>query len=167
LQAEAARYEEAVRGLEADPAAAAARLDAFAKSAGTGYGSLARLREAEARAAAKDEAGAVAALDALAGNRSADPLMRDLASVLAAERTLETADPAGLRARLEPLAIAGAPYRFTARELLALLDLRTGDTAGARKTLEDLSHEVGLPQQEDQRVKQLLASLGAAGTETP
>ena len=167
MQAEAARYEAAAQGLDADPAAAAARLDAFARDSRSGYGQLARLREAQAKMAAKDEAGAVAALQTLADDRSADPLVRDLASLLVVERTIDTGDPAALKARLEPLAAAGAPYRLTARELQALLDLRTGDAASARKRLEDLSREVGLPQQQEQRVKQLLASLGAEGTDKP
>jgi len=167
MQAEAARYEAAVQGLDADPAAAAGRLDAFARDSRSGYGQLARLREAQAKMAAKDEAGAVAALQTLADDRPADPLVRDLASLLVAERTIDTGDPAALKARLEPLAAAGAPYRLTARELQALLDLRTGDAASARKRLEDLSREVGLPQQQEQRVKQLLASLGAEGTDKP
>lgn len=167
MKAEAARYEAAAQGLDSDPAAAAARLDAFAKDSRTGYGELALLREAQARTAAKDDAGALAALQALADDRSADPLLRDLGSLLVAERTVDTADPAALKARLEPLAAAGAPFRLTARELLALIDLRTGDAASARKRLEDLSHEVGLPQQQEQRVKQLLASLGATGTDKP
>lgn len=167
MQADAARYEAAVQGLDSDPAAAAARLDAFAKESRTGYGQLALLREAQAKTAAKDEGGALAALQALADGGSADPLLRDLASLLVVQRTIDTGDPAALKARLEPLAVAGAPYRFTARELQALLDLRTGDPAAARKRLDDLSREVGLPQQQEQRVKQLLASLGAEGTDKP
>ncbi len=162
--AEAQRFAAAVADIGSEPAEAAARLESFAGEAETGYRSLARLREAEARARAGDEPGAVAALEALASDGSADPLLRDLASVLAAGRQIETGDPAALKARLEPLAAPDAPYRFTARELLALLALRTGDTAGARKTLEELSREATLPDQQQQRVSQLLAALGGAGT---
>jgi len=35
--------------------------------------------------------------------------------------------------RLEPLAGAGAPFRHSARELLAFAALKAGDTAGLRK----------------------------------
>jgi hypothetical protein len=160
--AEAERFAAAVADIDSRPAEAATRLDGFAAEAETGYGALARLREAAAKAAAGDEAGAVAALEALAADGSADPLLRDLAGVLAIGRQIDSGDPAALKARLEPLAAAGSPYRYTARELLALLAIRTGDTAGARKTLEELSSESGIPQQQQQRVSQLLAALGGS-----
>jgi hypothetical protein len=158
--AEAERFAAAIADIGTKPAEAATRLDGFAAEARTGYGALARLREAEAKATAGDEAGAVATLEALAADGSADPLLRDLAAVLAAGRQVDTGDPAALKARLEPLAAAGAPYRYTARELLALLAIRTGDSAGARSTLEELSKEVDIPQAQQQRVGQLLATLG-------
>lgn len=159
--AEAERFAAAVADVGSRPAEAAGRLEAFAAEAETGYRPLARLREAQARSAAGDEAGAIAALEAVAADASADPILRDLGALLAASRQIDGGDPAALRARLEPLAAAEAPFRFTARELLALLALRTGDTAGARKMLEDLRQEAGLPPQQEQRVSQLLAALGS------
>jgi hypothetical protein len=160
MAAEAAAYAAAVGDIGGDPAAAAGRLEAFARDAGTGYAALARLREAEARLAAKDEPGAVAALEALAGDAGADPLLRDLAALLAAAHAIDDGDPAALRARLQPLAAPGAPYRYAARELLAVLALRAGDTAEARRVLEELGREAGLPPQQEQRVAQLLQALG-------
>lgn len=159
--AEADRFGQAVQGLESDPRAAADRLAAFAGEAGTGYGAIAKLREAEARAAAKDDPGAVAALQALAANGGADPLLRDLGAILAATRELDGGgDPAALKARLEPLAAAGQPFRFTARELLAVLALKTGDAEGARRALAELRRESGLPETQERRVGELLATLG-------
>jgi hypothetical protein len=159
-EAEADRFTQAVAGVERDPAAAADKLAGFAGEAGTGYGAIARLREAEARAAANDGPGAVAALQALAGDGSVDPLFRDLGAILAATREVDGADPAALKARLEPLAAAGQPFRYTARELLAMLALKAGDVEGARRALAELRREAGLPEAQERRVGELLAALG-------
>jgi hypothetical protein len=162
LVAEAERFNAAVEALQNEPATAIDQLEGFAAEADTGYAALAHLRAAGAALAAKKDAEAETALQALAGDPSRDALLRDLAAVLAASRELQTADPADLRARLEPLAAAGAPYRYTARELLALLALRTGNTDEARRMLEELSREVGLPERQGRRIAETLASLGEA-----
>ncbi len=158
--AEADRFAQAVEGIERDPAAAAGRLASFAGEAHTGYRAVARLREAEARAAANDGPGAVAALEALAGNGEVDPLFRDLGAILAVGREIDGGDPAALKARLEPLAAPGQPFRFTARELLAMVALRSGDAEGARRMLAELRRESGLPEAQERRVGELLAALG-------
>ena len=65
---------------------------------------------------------------------SADPLLRDLASLLWALHEIDSGDPALLEARLKPLADPNNPWHALAEEQLALLDLRQGQTdAGARR----------------------------------
>jgi hypothetical protein len=102
----------------------------------------------------------VAALQALAGNGEVDPLFRDLGAILAAAREFDGGDPAALKARLEPQAAPGQPFRFTARELLAMLALRSGDVEGAARMLGELRRESGLPEAQERRVGELLAALG-------
>ena len=166
LEADAARFNIAETALSAGKAEAAAGQFAAIAGDGGAQGALARLREADARFAAHDRAGALAALHRLAANANAPPLLKGLAAVLAAQHELATGAPAALRAALEPQAVAGAPWQFLARELLALVDLRTGDVDAARRRLTDLGKEAGLPADQQQRVEELLAAIGGptAGT---
>ena len=105
-------------------------------------------------------AGAVAALDSLAEAKPDAPLLRDLGLLLAAERQLDTADPADLTRTLEPLAVAGAPWRNPARELLALAAIRAGELDKARPILQELSVEVGVPPSQQKRAAELLQAIG-------
>lgn len=161
------RHDEATRfaTFEADLAAqrweqAAEGLDGFAASATPGYAALARLREAAAQEGANDPAAAAAALDRLAGDAAADPLLRDLATLLSVSAQLDNGDAQTLRGRLLPLAETGRPWRATARELLALLAIRTGETEQARNTLDELAKDGGLPSAQQQRIESLRQSLG-------
>ena len=164
--AEALRFAAADATLKADrQAEAAEQFAALAADGKTGFAALARLKEAQAKLAAKDEAGAVAALDALAGAKPDAPLLRDLGLLLAAERQLDTADPADLTRTLEPLAVAGAPWRNPARELLALAAIRAGELDKARPILQELSVEVGVPPSQQKRAAELLQAIG--GTAPP
>ena len=58
-----------------------------------GYATLARLREAALKADARRSAGAAALWDQVAADASADPLLRDLASLLWAQHLIDTGDP--------------------------------------------------------------------------
>lgn len=160
-KAEAVSFAAAERLLaESRPADAAQAFETIARSADSGFAQLARLAEAEARLAAGDRAGAATALEPLASDSSADPLLRELANLLIAAHRIDTADPNDLRSRLEPLAAPRSPWRHTARELLATLALRTGDEARARGLLEELVKDAGTPAAQRRRIEQLLQALG-------
>jgi hypothetical protein len=108
---------------------------AFAKIAadGTaGYRVLARLREA-AELASTDPKAAVKAYDDIAADRSAGRAMQDVATLRTGFLLVDTAPYADIRARLEPLTATDRPFRFSARELLALSAWKQGDAAAARK----------------------------------
>jgi hypothetical protein len=161
--AEALRFAAADTTLAADRhAEAAAQFAALAGDGKTGFALLARLKEAQAKLALKDEAGAVAALDSVADAKPNDPLLRDLGVLLAAERQLDTADPAELTKVLEPLTTSEAPWRNPARELLALVAIRAGDLDKARTLMQALSVEVGVPQSQQRRAAELLQAIGGA-----
>jgi hypothetical protein len=140
--------------------AAASAFDTFAADASPGFAALARLREAAALDAANDPAAAAAALDRLAADGDADPLLRDLATLLSVAGQLDSGDPQDLRGRLLPLAETGRPWRSSARELLALLAIRTGELEQARSTLDELAKDGSLPRAQQQRVEALRQSLG-------
>jgi len=161
--AEALRFAGAERALAAGQGAEAAQqFAALAAEGGTGFAALARLKEAEAKLGQKDEAGALTALDQLATTTGDDPILRDLATLLAVERRLDRSDPAELTKTLEPLAAGDSPWRHQARELLALTAIRAGDLDKARSLLGDLSREVGVAPSQQRRAAELLQAIGGS-----
>jgi hypothetical protein len=163
MAAEASRFSAAEQALAAaKPAEAADQFAALAAEGDTGYAALARLKEAEARTALEDRAGADKALAELGQAGTDDVILRELGVLLATARELDTADPAELARRLEPLAADEAPWRYRARELLAVVAIRAGDLDKARKLLEPLSREVGVPPTQQRRAQELLDAIGGA-----
>jgi hypothetical protein len=147
--------------LSGAPAEAAAGLLDFAREASPGFAAVARLHAAALAGRAADPAGALAALDAVAADPAADPLLRDAARLLAASRRLEVEDPGALVAGLQPLAADGAPWRHAARQLLAAAQLRAGARQEAVATLRRLVDDAEAPAGLRGRAAELLEALGA------
>ena len=141
---------------------AIAALELQARTAPEGYRTLSRLRLAEIKADGGDLTGAVALWDQIATDNDADKMLRDLASLLAAQHQLDAGDPTVLEARLKPLAAPDNPWSALAREQLALLALRQGRTADAKTALKALSIDILAPVGVRQRTAALLAGLGGA-----
>lgn len=160
-EADAATNQPAVAASPARAAAIAA-LDQQIASAPDGYRTLGRLRAAGLKADGGDLPGAIALWNEVAADLSADQLLRDLASLTAAQHQLDHGDPAQLEARLKPLATPGNPWSALAKEQLALLDLRQGKSAEAKTTLHALSVDVTAPNGVRQRASALLTGLGDA-----
>lgn len=160
--AEAQQFAEAQRTLTAGRQAdAATQFATIAAEGHTGFAELARLKEAEARAAAGDQPGAGTALTELAG-RASDPILRDLATLILVERELADKDPAELKRTLEPLAAPEAPLRNQARELQALVAIRAGSLDEARQILGELTQEAGITPTQQRRAAELLQAIGGA-----
>lgn len=159
-EADSAAFAEA-RGFVQDERTdeAIAAFAALAGDAGGGYALLARFQEAALLGAAGDEAGAIAAYDSIADDGSVDGLYRGLATLMSAMRQIGSAEPSVLSAKLEPLAADGQPWRFSARELQALLALRNGDSARAGEILSRLADAAGAPPAVRARAIELLAIL--------
>lgn len=136
-QAEVAgtRYFDALDTYAADPKASIAALDALAKDGPSGYRTLARFRAA-GDLGATDAPAAVKAFDAIAADTGVAQELRDIAALRAGLLTVDTAEPAELRRRLEPLADANSSYRSITREMLAVAALKRGDDADAGKWLD-------------------------------
>jgi hypothetical protein len=143
----------------ADLKAAAEKFASIAAQAPAGYRTLARLRAAALKSETGDLPGALAEWDAVANDSAADPLYRDLASLNWVLHGLDTQDPAMLAARITPLAAEGNPWRASARELQALVAIRQGQTAEARRILEALSTDTAAPQALRDRAGRTLAQL--------
>lgn len=161
-QAESEQFAAASRSLAAGQAEVAARqFTVLADSAGDGYGPLARLREAEALAAAGDKPAAVAVLDRLAADSDVEPAIAQLASLMAAYQLMDHGSRDELERRLTPLMGADSPWRSSARELVGLIAFRAGETETARQMFTDIVEDPAAPQAVRSRAAGLLAILGA------
>ncbi len=145
---------------DANRTAAIAAFAQLVAKAPEGYATLSRLREAALRSESGDLPGATALWDQVASDSSADPLLRDLASLLWAQHSMDTADPALLEARLKALAAPNNPWRALAEEQLALVDLRLGKTDQAKTTLRRLAQDTTAPNGVRGRASALLGRMG-------
>ena len=147
-------------------------ITAFAAVAGRhgeGFAALAQLQKAALLAQKQDTAGALAAYAALTDDTGADPLFRDLASVLYALHAIDTEDPAKLENKLKPLLSRDNPFYASATELAALLANKQGDPARAATSIEPLVSDPEAPGGVRARAEELLVMFKtiAAGGATP
>lgn len=143
---------------QSDAATALQALDRVSEG-DDGYAALARLQKAAVELRSGNTDGALAVYEALAADRAANQVFRDLAVILLALNSLDAGDPDTLIARLAPLTADDKAWRYSARELTALLRLRKGDTAGAREVFTALAEDPGAPQGVRARAEELLAGL--------
>jgi hypothetical protein len=138
---------------------------AFARLAteGTaGYRALARLREAS-ELAKRDPKAAVAAYDDIAASSATGQPLRDLAALRAAMLVADTAPLPELTRRLEPLTGADAPFRHSARELLAFAAWKAGDMAAVKKWSQLIRDDPETPASLRERVEVLQALISESG----
>lgn len=143
-----------------EPAQAADMLAAYIPSAPDGYAMLARMREAKLRADAGEREAAIALYDALAADSSVEPLFRDLTALYSIRMQVDGGDAAALNARLSPLAADDNPWRYTARELQAVIALNSGDTAAAREIFTRLADDMDAPDSLRTRATEMLRAMG-------
>lgn len=159
---EAQRYFNAV-GPDAAGDAHDAGLQSLAQEGSTGYAALARLTRANGLADAGETALAINAYDAIAADGTVPGPVRTFAGVMAAMLAMDIEDEATVRGRLAPLADDDSPWRFLARELIGLMDMRAGNTAAARDVFSDLTGEREAPPGVRSRATEYLTMLGGAG----
>jgi hypothetical protein len=155
---------EVAQTLDQDGKAAEAET-AYAKVVTEGtasYRDLARVRQA-AELAQRDPKLGIAAYEKIADDTSVDPAWRDLAGLRAGSLYIDAGSFNEARSRLDPLASEGRPYRYTARELLALGAWRAGDTAGAKRWFDLIVTDIQTPPATRQRVQTLSALVAAGG----
>jgi hypothetical protein len=152
------QFYDAVLEARESPAQAVNALGTLAEG-GTGYAALAQLRLAGVQAEAGEIESAIAAFDALAADRSADDLLRDVARVRAGYLMIDRADLAAMQARLEDLAAEGQAFRHSAREVLGLTAYRNGDYSAAQEYFDALLADPGVPGEMRQRGQTIQAIL--------
>ena len=126
-----------------------------------GYALLSRFRGA-ADVAVTDQAKAVEIYDALAADAKVPALMQDEARLRAAMLRIDQADGAELKRRLEPLAQTDAPFRNSARELLAYAALKAQDYEAAGRWLDQIVVDLQAPAGLRQRAETLLGLVAAS-----
>ena len=144
-----------------------AALDRLAETAPPGYRALAQLQAASLRAQADDVPGALAMWDRLANDAAADPLLRDLATLLWAQRQVDSGPAEAILARLQPLFAPTNAWRPLALETQSWVLTRTGQTDQARLILAGLAVDQAAPEGVRGRAAAMLAQMalpGAAGT---
>ncbi len=158
------QFAEASAAAASDPTLATA---GFAKLAGDGprgYALLARLREAALLARQGDRAGAIAGYERAA--RSTDvAAYRDLATLMsvlvAMQAPVGELDANDVQSKLARLAADGNPWRFSARELQALMALKSGQVAEGERLLKQLVADPQVPPGVRERAEILLATSGS------
>lgn len=124
----------------------AAALETYAATADKDHAILARLQAAELELQKGKTEEAVKMFDAIAATRMGDSDLRDLAKIYALQQRLDTEDADKLHAQLKPLMGDKAPWRFTAREMNALVFAREGKMKEAAAEFALISGDAEAPQ---------------------
>lgn len=155
-----AAYSAALAKIVPDNAAARnearAELEKQAKDAPEPYRMLAALAAAQLFDKVEEQ---VAALEAVAPKLP--PELADLALVIAAFKSADTAQADQVLAKLEPLTGPERAYRVSVRELQALAAQRKGDLKKAREIWTEIAKDTGAPQGALQRSQAMLNLYGA------
>jgi hypothetical protein len=153
-----AAYSAALARISQDPAGARTEFEKQASSAPEPYRALAALIAAQLRETLEAQ---VAALVAVAPTLSSTELA-DLANVIAAFKSVDSAKAEEMVAKLEPLAGPDRPFRLSVRELQAMVAQRKGDTKRARELWSEIAKDPLAPQGAAQRASAMLNLHGAA-----
>lgn len=162
-QDESARFAAAEDLLrDGKPSDAASLFAEMAEQSSAGYAVLAKFRQAGVRAAVGDGAGAVALYDAIASDGSVAESMREAAVVFSVMHAIDRSDVdrSAMAARLQPLTRDRGPWRNSARELLGVLALQTGDEAKARTHFTRIADDVDAPNAIKARATEILSVIG-------
>lgn len=138
---------------------------AFEKIAKTGtptYQTFARLQNA-ALLEQTDKKAALAAFDAIAADGSVNQVLKDVSLVRAGMLAVDLEGYDAVRKRLEPQASDTAPFRQTARELLAMAAFKAGDKKAARMWVDKIATDPQANGNVRGRVQMMQALLGPEG----
>lgn len=140
---------------------ALAAFEALAAKSG-GYSRLARLQAAAIQAKSGDAKAAAASYKALAGDSGADPVFRNVATLLWGLTGLDHEPPQQMIAALKPLTAETERWRFTAREITALYEIKAGRKAVALEIFKKLAADQAAPSALRVRASEMVAALSGS-----
>jgi len=151
----------AMNALDAGRSAqAVSGLETLVETGTPAYATLALMQRAAIAQEAGDHA-AAAGFYEQAAERTAEPLIRDLATLKAVWALWDTLSFNDVEIRLAPLTSATSPYRHLAREAIAQAALRAGDMERARREYQFLSTSFDAPQGVARRALEGLALIAS------
>ena len=152
-------YQRGIEAIESQNLTAAEAAFVDAEEAGNpGYRALALMQRAGLQVEQNNFAEAVQLFDE-AAEATNEPLIADAASLKAAWILMDTASLEDLTVRLSPLTEDDRPFRFHAREALALARLQHGQPDAARQQLQTLSLALDVPEAVRQRAQVALGLI--------
>ena len=125
------QYEAAMQSVNAGDMAKAETAFSALQNSNGGYATLAKLQLATAQLAQGKREPAVALLKELTGN--SDPVVSSAARLKLAWAQADALGKPEIDEILKPLSAADSPWRFSAAEILAYVDFRTGAVAAAHQ----------------------------------
>ncbi|HSO46554.1 MAG TPA: tetratricopeptide repeat protein [Rhizobiaceae bacterium] len=145
---------------------AVAALEELARSGSGQYPALARLRIAGETLAKGDKPGAIGAFDAIANDNAFEEAFRSVARLRAGLIAVDTETYEQVKARLEPMASAGQPYRSLAREGLGLSAFKAGANEDAAKWFREITQDADASGGVRERATLMLDLLAGKGVAT-
>jgi hypothetical protein len=140
--------------------AAAARVDALAKSDRPGYRAAALFTKADLAIDANNVDAAAALFQQIAGDQSFDQAYRDLATVRLTHTQFDKLAPQAVVDRLKGMAVAGNPWFGSAGEMVALSYLKLNKPKEAGQLFAALAKDKQVPDSIRSRATQMAGSLG-------
>tara|TARA_B100001123_G_C15139529_1_gene958917 strand:+ start:332 stop:979 length:648 start_codon:yes stop_codon:yes gene_type:complete len=111
-----------------------------------GYRLLAKLREGSLLSKIGEKAKSIEVFDSITRDMEQDEIYRDLAAILAVSHGITSMDQKELKDRLTPLLAIDNPWHYTAKELMAISLMISGDTARSIKSFKSLSDDTDAPE---------------------
>ena len=136
----------------------------LSQTTSSGYGILARFYQASIAAQAGNAIKAIKIYVRIIDDSSTPDSMKRLATVLARHRALNepSIEAETIRMKLQPVSIAGQPFRHVALEILALVEQQVGDIEAARSNyraiVDDPAAAIGIRSRAAQMLNLLSAS---------
>ncbi len=142
--------------------AALAQLGSLAEDGKSGYGVLALFQQAAILSAKGDNKTAADIYKAIAADKSNDNDTKGLALVLGALQEIKIGgNHDELMQRLNGANTDDNPWRYSMRELLALVEIETGNKENAAKLFGELAVDSAAPEGIRDRARKLLVGLGS------
>lgn len=139
--------------------AAITSFEKISNSARTDFKDLAKLQIANIYLKNSKIEEAITVLEEIYNDKSVDNTLRNVAAIKLVSHTIDTADADEIRKMLEPMTIDTNSFRYAAKEMLALLELREGNLEGSKAIYEELTSDTLVAAGIKKRADEMLALI--------